>query len=69
MNFQSYNVDIDPLKKVELSLVEPGLYLDMKKELLDMWENILKDRIKTKNDILNKVDKRPYLLTKITKNF
>jgi len=56
--FQLYNVDKDPLEKVELSSFEPELYKEMKKELLDMWEDVQRDRVQTENEISNKVDQR-----------
>lgn len=56
--FQLYNVDKDPLEKVELSSFEPELYSEMKKEQLDMWENVQRDRVQTENEISKKVDQR-----------
>ncbi|WP_277482518.1 sulfatase-like hydrolase/transferase [Catalinimonas alkaloidigena] len=56
--FQLYNVDKDPLEKVELSAFEPELYAEMKKELIQMYEDVQKDRVQSGNEILNKVDQR-----------
>lgn len=56
--FQLYNLDKDPLEKVELSAFEPERYAALKKELLDMWTKVQKDREQTANEILNKIDQR-----------
>jgi arylsulfatase A len=56
--FQLYNVDLDPLEKVELSSFEPELYSEMKNELLDMWENVQRDRMQTEDEISSRVDQR-----------
>jgi hypothetical protein len=56
--FQLYNVDKDPLEKVELSSFEPELYSEMKNELIDLWETVQKDRVKTENEISKRVDQR-----------
>ncbi|MFH5882764.1 sulfatase [Halalkalibaculum sp. DA3122] len=56
--FQLYNVEKDPLEKVEMSSFKPELYEEMKEELLAMWENVQQDRLQTENEIVNKIDQR-----------
>jgi len=56
--FQLYDVVHDRQETVELSQFKPEILEEMKKELLEMWQDVNEERERTKTAIRNKTDQR-----------